>query len=228
VHQICSLCSRHSSDPSGLLLDFAGYTLMPCARSTGIFFSRKLGPFKISLLGLSAPDATSLTLERLKKLGALTGCRRRNFVGRDRRTRLPLVLLGLGVLESLSARCRGLEGQPIAGSGLVATTGESRGCRRLSSRFDERGRKSTQSSIRREPLGQLLNSVALHDLSNIGATFDMPAGPLTQLSNVHSGVLLRRSVMGSREYCHRRTADDGAAVVDELTLSSLNKRRASL
>jgi hypothetical protein len=25
-------------------------------------------------LGLSAPDATSLTLERLKKLGALTGC----------------------------------------------------------------------------------------------------------------------------------------------------------
>jgi hypothetical protein len=154
--------------------------------------------------------------------------RRRNFVGRDRRTRLPLVLLGLGVLESLSARCRGLEGQPIAGSVLVATTGESRGCRRLSSRFDERGRKSTQSSIRREPLGQLLNSVALHDLSNIGATFDMPAGPLTQLSNVHSGVLLRRSVMGSREYCHRRTADDGAAVVDELTLSSLNKRRASL
>jgi hypothetical protein len=80
-------------------------------------------------------------------LFSLLSLRRRNFVGGDRRTRLPLALLGLGVLESPSARCRGLEDQPIAGSALVATTGESRGRRRLSSRFDKRGRKSTQSSI---------------------------------------------------------------------------------
>ena len=81
VHQTCSLCSRPTPPKPKRLAAFfgwAGYTLMPCARSTGILLEKKHGPPKVSecVGAFHARGAQVVTffLPLIRELGALTGC----------------------------------------------------------------------------------------------------------------------------------------------------------
>ena len=74
------LFQADSSKPKRLAAFFgwAGYTLMPCARSTGILLEKKHGPPKVSecvgAFHARGAQVATFFLPLIRELGALTGC----------------------------------------------------------------------------------------------------------------------------------------------------------